>query len=113
HALKRLGSEQNQINEVVQYMDENDTLEAAPHLLEQPLTVFDCAFKPAHGTRSIHYLWHLRMMGAVQPFISGSISKTSNMPTAATVEEIEQAYYEAWKLGLKAVAVYRDGCKRS
>jgi ribonucleoside-diphosphate reductase alpha chain len=75
--------------------------------------VFDCAFKPANGTRSIHYMGHLKMMGAVQPFISGAISKTINMPTNATVEEIEMAYYEAWKLGLKAVAVYRDGCKRS
>ena len=67
--------------------------------------MFDCAFKPAHGTRSIHYLGHLRMMGGVQPFISGAISKTINMPTNATIEEIEQAYYEAWRLGLKAVAV--------
>ena len=112
-ALKRLGYDQKQINEIVLYIDENDTIEGAPHLLEQHLTVFDCAFKPAHGTRSIHYVGHLRMMGAVQPFISGAISKTINMPTGATVDEIEQAYYEAWKLGLKAVAVYRDGCKRS
>src|SRR5205823_11786081 len=81
--------------------------------LEQHLSVFDCAFKPANGTRSIHYQGHLKMMGAVQPFISGAISKTINMPPSATVEEIEQAYYEAWRLGLKAVAVYRDGCKRS
>ncbi|HEY3057168.1 MAG TPA: vitamin B12-dependent ribonucleotide reductase [Thermoanaerobaculia bacterium] len=112
-ALKRLGYEPKQINEIIQYIDENDTIEGAPHVLEQHLPVFDCAFKPAHGTRSIHYLGHLRMMGAVQPFISGAISKTINMPTNATIEEIEQAYYEAWKLGLKAVAVYRDGCKRS
>ena len=112
-ALKRLGYDQKQINEIVQYIDENDTIEGAPHLLDSHLAVFDCAFKPAHGQRSIHYLGHLRMMGAVQPFISGAISKTINMPTTATVEEIEQAYYEAWKLGLKAVAVYRDGCKRS
>ena len=112
-ALKRLGYDQKQINEIVQYIDENDTIEGAPHLLESHLAVFDCAFKPAHGTRSIHYLGHLRMMGAVQPFISGAISKTINMPTSATVEEIEQAYYEAWRIGLKAVAVYRDGCKRS
>ncbi|HJT16610.1 MAG TPA: vitamin B12-dependent ribonucleotide reductase, partial [Thermoanaerobaculia bacterium] len=112
-ALKRLGYDQKQINEIVQYIDENDTIEGAPHLLETHYAVFDCAFKPAHGQRSIHYLGHLRMMGAVQPFISGAISKTINMPTNATVEEIEQAYYEAWKLGLKAVAVYRDGCKRS
>src|SRR5437763_10651384 len=112
-ALRRLGYDPKQINEIVQYIDENDTIEGAPHLLDSHLTVFDCAFKPANGTRSIHYTGHLRMMGAVQPFISGAISKTINMPTNATVEEIEQAYYEAWKLGLKAVAVYRDGCKRS
>src|SRR5207244_320746 len=112
-ALKRLGYDQKQINEIVQYIDDNDTIEGAPHLLESHLAVFDCAFKPAHGTRSIQYLGHLRMMGAVQPFISGAISKTINMPTSATVEEIEQAYYEAWRIGLKAVAVYRDGCKRS
>ncbi len=112
-ALKRLGYDPKQVNEIIQYIDENDTIEGAPHLIDQHLDVFDCAFKPAHGTRSIHYLGHLRMMGAVQPFISGAISKTINMPTSATIEEIEQAYYEAWKLGLKAVAVYRDGCKRS
>ena len=112
-ALRRLGYDDKQIKEIVQYIDENDTLEGAPHLLEQHLPVFDCAFKPANGTRSIHYMGHLKMMGAVQPFISGAISKTINMPTNATIEEIEAAYYEAWKLGLKAVAVYRDGCKRS
>ncbi len=112
-ALKRLGYDAKQINEIVHYIDENDTIEGAPHLLESHLSVFDCAFKPAHGTRSIHYLGHLRMMGAVQPFISGAISKTINMPNNATAEEIEQAYYEAWRIGLKAVAVYRDGCKRS
>ncbi|HEX6177231.1 MAG TPA: vitamin B12-dependent ribonucleotide reductase [Thermoanaerobaculia bacterium] len=112
-ALKRLGYDQKQVGEIVQYIDENDTIEGAPHLLDAHLPVFDCAFKPANGTRSIHYRGHLKMMGAVQPFISGAISKTINMPTSATVEEIEQAYYEAWKLGLKAVAVYRDGCKRS
>ena len=112
-ALKRLGYDQKQINEIIHYIDENDTIEGAPHLLDAHLPVFDCAFKPANGTRSIHYMGHIRMMGAVQPYISGAISKTINMPTNATVEEIEQAYYEAWKLGLKAVAVYRDGCKRS
>jgi ribonucleoside-diphosphate reductase alpha chain len=112
-ALKRLGYDQKQINEIVHYIDENDTIEGAPHLLESHLPVFDCAFKAAHGTRSIHYLGHLKMMGAVQPFISGAISKTINMPTSATIEDIEAAYIEAWKLGLKAVAVYRDGCKRS
>jgi len=112
-ALKRLGYDAKQVKEIVQYIDENDTIEGAPHVLEQHLPVFDCAFKPANGTRSIHHMGHLKMMGAVQPFISGAISKTINMPANATVEEIENAYYEAWKLGLKAVAVYRDGCKRS
>jgi len=112
-ALKRLGYDPKQVNDIIHYIDENDTIEGAPHLLDAHLPVFDCAFKPANGTRSIHYMGHLRMMGAVQPFISGAISKTINMPTNATIEEIEQAYYEAWKLGLKAVAVYRDGCKRS
>ncbi|HEX7807956.1 MAG TPA: vitamin B12-dependent ribonucleotide reductase, partial [Thermoanaerobaculia bacterium] len=112
-ALKRLGYDAKQVKEIVQYIDENDTIEGAPHMLENHYSVFDSAFKPANGTRSIHYMGHLKMMGAVQPFISGAISKTINMPNSATVEEIEQAYYEAWKLGLKAVAVYRDGCKRS
>jgi len=112
-ALKRLGYDLKQTTEIVQYIDDNDTIEGAPYLLSEHLPVFDCAFKPANGTRSIHYQGHLKMMGAVQPFISGAISKTINMPANATIEEIEQAYYEAWKLGLKAVAVYRDGCKRS
>ena len=112
-ALKRLGYDAKQINEIIQYIDENDTIEGAPHILDAHLTVFDCAFKAQNGTRSIHYMGHLKMMGAVQPFISGAISKTINMPSAATIDEIELAYVEAWKLGLKAVAVYRDGCKRS
>ena len=112
-ALKRLGYDQKQINAIIQYIDANDTIEGAPALHESHLPVFDCAFKPANGTRSIQWKGHLRMMGAVQPFISGAISKTINMPNESTVEDIEQAYYEAWKLGLKAVAVYRDGCKRS
>src|SRR5213593_1036740 len=112
-ALKRLGYDAKQINEIIQYIDENDTIEGAPHILDAHLTVFDCAFKAQNGTRSIHYMGHLKMMGAVQPFISGAISKTINMPSAATIDEIELAYVEAWKMGLKAVAVYRDGCKRS
>jgi len=112
-ALKRLGYDVKQASQIVEYINENDTIEGAPYLVEQHLPVFDCAFKPANGSRSIHYMGHLKMMGAVQPFISGAISKTINMPNSATVDEIEGAYYEAWKLGLKAVAVYRDGCKRS
>src|SRR5208283_4963284 len=93
--------------------DAHETIEGAPLLKATDLPVFDCAFKPSKGERSIHWLGHLKMMGATQPFLSGAISKTVNLPTAATVEDIEQAYLEAWKLGLKAVAVYRDGCKRS
>ena len=112
-ALKRLGYDAKQIQDVVEYVDEMETIEGAPHLEPEHLAVFDCAFKPARGTRSIHPLGHLRMMGAVQPFISGAISKTVNMPTEVTIEEIEAAYIEAWRLGLKAVAIYRDGCKRT
>jgi ribonucleoside-diphosphate reductase alpha chain len=112
-ALKRLGYDAKQIQDIVEYVDEMETIEGAPHLAPEHLAVFDCAFKPTRGTRSIHPLGHLRMMGAVQPFISGAISKTVNMPTDVTVEEIEEAYIEAWRLGLKAVAIYRDGCKRT
>ena len=111
-ALKRLGYESRDIQEIVEYIDEHDTIEGAPHLKDEHVSVFDCAFKPARGQRSIHYLGHLRMMGAVQPFISGAISKTINMPAEASVEDIMEAYITAWKLGVKAVAVYRDGCKR-
>ncbi|GIW43802.1 MAG: ribonucleoside-diphosphate reductase subunit alpha [Candidatus Binatia bacterium] len=112
-ALKRLGYESHEIQRIVEYIDENDTIEGAPGLKEEHLPVFDCAFKPARGSRSIHYMGHLRMMGAVQPFISGAISKTINMPNSATVEDIMDAYMAAWRLGLKAVAIYRDGCKRT
>ncbi len=111
-ALKRLGYDSREIQEIVEYIDEQETIEGAPGLRPEHLAVFDCAFKPAQGTRSIHPLGHIRMMAAVQPFISGAISKTINMPETATVEEIEQAYVEAWRLGLKAVAIYRDGCKK-
>jgi len=112
-ALKRLGYESRQTQDIVEYIDEHDTIEGAPHLKDEHLPVFDCAFKPAHGQRSIHYLGHLRMMGAVQPFISGAISKTINMPNEATVDDIMEAYLTAWRLGVKAVAIYRDGCKRT
>jgi len=112
-ALRRVGYEAREIQEIVEYIDEQETIEGAPALKPEHLPVFDCAFKPARGARSIHPLGHLRMMGAVQPFISGAISKTINVPESATVEDIEEAYIEAWKLGLKAVAVYRDGCKRT
>ena len=112
-ALARLGYSDAQIAEIVEYIDEHETIEGAPHLKEQHLSVFDCAFKPAKGLRSIHYLGHIRMIGAVQPFISGAISKTINVPKDATVEDIERAYTEAWRLGAKAVSIYRDGSKRT
>ena len=111
-ALKRLGYDSKEIQAIVEYIDEHETIEGAPILKNEHLSVFDCAFKPTRGSRSIHYLGHIRMMGAVQPFISGAISKTINMPNEAAVEDIVQAYLESWKLGLKAVAIYRDGCKR-
>ncbi|MFN8643871.1 MAG: vitamin B12-dependent ribonucleotide reductase [Candidatus Binatia bacterium] len=112
-ALRRLGYETREVQAIVEHIDEQDTIEGAPGLKDEHLPVFDCAFKPARGQRSIHYLGHLRMMGAVQPFISGAISKTINMPHEATVDEIMEAYVAAWRLGVKAVAIYRDGCKRT
>ena len=98
-----MGYDVKQIQEIVEYIDEHETIEGAPHIKDEDLAVFDCAFKPANGSRSIHYMGHVKMMGAVQPFISGAISKTINMPTDATVDEIMHAYMESWKLGLKAV----------
>jgi len=110
-ALEKLGYDSEQIEQIVAYINANDTIEGAPYLLEKHLPIFDCAFKPANGKRSIHYMGHIRMMAAVQPFLSGAISKTVNMPNEVTPEEIKNAYIEAWRLGLKAIAVYRDGCK--
>jgi ribonucleoside-diphosphate reductase alpha chain len=112
-ALRRLGYDQAAADAIVDYIEENGTIEGAPGLDEEHLPVFDCAFTPANGERSISYLGHLKMVAAVQPFISGAISKTINMPEETTVEEIQEAYLEGWRLGLKAVAIYRDGCKRS
>jgi ribonucleoside-diphosphate reductase alpha chain len=112
-ALAKLGYNQTQIKEIVEYIDENETIEGAPHIKDSHLPVFDCAFKPARGVRSIHYMGHIKMMGAVQPFLSGAISKTVNVPKEATVEEIEQAYVDAWRIGAKAVSIYRDGSKRT
>ena len=112
-ALRKLGYDEHQVKEIVIFIDENDTIEGAPHLAEEHLKVFDCAFKPVNGLRSIAPMGHVRMMAGVQPFISGSMSKTVNLPTDATVEDIEQTYFESWKLGLKCIAIYRDGCKRS
>jgi ribonucleoside-diphosphate reductase alpha chain len=112
-ALAKLGYSAHEIKEIVAYIDENETIEGAPHLKDKDLAVFDCAFKPARGVRSIHYMGHIKMMGAVQPFISGAISKTVNVPKSATVEEIERAYIDAWRIGAKAVSIYRDGSKRT
>ena len=112
-ALKRLGYDVKQSQEIVEYIEENGTIEGAPHVKDEDLAVFDCAFKAEKGSRTIHYMGHVKMMGAVQPFISGAISKTINMPTDASVEEIMHAYTESWKLGLKAIAIYRDGSKRT
>ncbi len=112
-ALRKLGYDEVKVKEIVEYIDDNDTIEGAPHLQDEHLKVFDCAFKPVKGTRSIAPMGHVRMMAAVQPFISGSMSKTVNLPTDATVEDIQQTYMESWKLGLKCIAIYRDGCKRS
>jgi ribonucleoside-diphosphate reductase alpha chain len=112
-ALQRLGYDDPSVKAIVDYINDRGTIEGAPGLQAGHLPVFDCAFKAINGARSIHYMGHLKMMGAVQPFISGAISKTVNLPNAVTIEEIEQAYIEGWRLGLKAVAIYRDGSKRT
>lgn len=112
-ALRRLGYADDQITAIVDFIDKNDTIEGAPHLREEHLPVFDCAFKPLRGKRSIQYRGHIKMMAACQPFVSGAISKTVNLPEHATAEDIYQTYMEAWKLGLKAIAIYRDNSKRS
>jgi len=111
-ALIKLGYTPAQADQIVSHIDATGTIEGAPHLKPEHLAVFDCSFRPANGTRSIHYMGHLKMMGAVQPFISGAISKTINMPEEATIDEVMNAYIESWKLGLKAVAIYRDNSKR-
>ena len=120
-ALQRLGYSAREIEGVVAYIEKNDTIEDVQEdgqtirsgLKPEHLPVFDCAFKPHRGRRSIHYLAHLKMMAAAQPFISGAISKTVNMPNESTVEDIRNTYLQAWKMGLKCVAIYRDGSKRS
>ena len=111
-ALEKLGYSADDIKSICDYIDKTETIEGAEKLNPDHLQVFDCAFKPRNGKRYIHYLAHLKMMAAVQPFISGAISKTINMPKESTAEEITNAYMEGWKLGLKAVAIYRDGSKR-
>ncbi|MEX2158987.1 MAG: vitamin B12-dependent ribonucleotide reductase [Dehalococcoidia bacterium] len=111
-ALRRLGYEEKILDNIVHYIDEHATIEGAPGLQEAHLPVFDCAFKAEQGLRSIHYAGHIKMMGAAQPFISGAISKTVNLPQEATVGDIVDAYTEAWRHGLKSIAIYRDGSKK-
>ncbi len=106
-ALKTLGYSKDQIDDIINYIDVEKTITGAPHLKEEHKAVFSCSM----GDNPIHYMGHVKMMGAVQPFISGAISKTVNMPEEVTVEDVEQLHIEAWKLGLKAVAIYRDNCK--
>jgi ribonucleoside-diphosphate reductase alpha chain len=113
HALRRLDYSDKQVKAITDFIAEHDTIEGAPQLKAEHLPVFDCAFKANKGERSIHYMGHLKMVAATQPFISGSISKTINLPEAASVEDIEQAYIDGWKMGLKCISVYRDNCKRS
>ena len=112
-ALESLDYDELTIEKIVKWIDENDMIEGCEELKEEHLDVFDCAFKPAHGMRSIGWEAHIKMMAAAQPFLSGAISKTVNMPQDSTVEDIENAYIEGWKLGLKALAIYRDGSKQS
>ena len=112
-ALGKLGYDDPEIRGILDFVDAHDTIEGAPGLKDEHLSVFDCAFAPPQGGRSIHFLGHLRMMSAVQPFLSGAISKTCNVPNEATVADIKGAYLEGWRLGLKALAIYRDGSKGS
>ncbi len=110
-ALFKLGYNNAQVDAIVSYIDATGTIEGAPGLKPEHLAVFDCSFKPSKGTRSIHYMGHVRMMAATQPFLSGAISKTVNLPHDCTLDDIAEAYLESWRLGLKAVAIYRDGSK--
>ncbi|MEP6716013.1 MAG: vitamin B12-dependent ribonucleotide reductase [Terriglobia bacterium] len=112
-ALIKLGYSAEQVETIVSHIDSTGTIEGAPGLKPEHLPVFDCSFRPSNGVRSIHYMGHLKMMGAVQPFVSGAISKTINMPEECTVEDVMEAYTESWRLGLKAVAIYRDNSKKS
>ncbi|MEX0701940.1 MAG: vitamin B12-dependent ribonucleotide reductase, partial [Planctomycetales bacterium] len=112
-ALEALGYEEGSVERIVKWIDEHDTIEGAADLKPEHLAVFDCAFKAAKGARTIPWRAHIRMMAAAQPFLSGAISKTVNMPQESTVEDVEEAYLEGWRLGLKALAIYRDGSKQS
>ncbi|MGA9608719.1 MAG: hypothetical protein WBR21_17100, partial [Rouxiella badensis] len=110
-ALIKLGYSEADMNAIVSYIDATGTIEGAPGIKPEHLAVFDCSFKPAKGTRSIHYMGHIKMMAATQPFLSGAISKTVNLPQDCSVEDIAEAYMEAWRQGVKAVAIYRDNSK--
>ncbi|CAN5562653.1 vitamin B12-dependent ribonucleotide reductase [soil metagenome] len=112
-ALERVGYAEAERAEILAYVEETDTIEGAPHLRSEHLPVFDCAFKAFRGERFVHHSGHIMMMAACQPFISGAISKTVNLPENATVEDIAEAYLQGWQLGLKAVAIYRENSKRS
>jgi ribonucleoside-diphosphate reductase alpha chain len=111
--LENLGYSATEVTDIAKYINDRDTIEGAPHVKAEHLPVFDCAFTPANGTRSIRWQAHVQMMAAAQPFLSGAISKTVNMPHDTTIKDIEDAYYWGWELGLKAVAIYRDGSKQS
>src|ERR671938_401341 len=106
-ALEKLGYAPNEVEEIVAYVDERNTIIGAPYVKTEHYPVFDCAI----GERAIHYMGHVKMMGAVQPFISGAISKTVNLPETATVDEVAKLFADAWQLGVKAIAIYRDNCK--
>ena len=110
-ALFKLGYDNAEVNAIVSYIDATGTIEGAPGIKPEHLAVFDCSFKPAKGTRSIHYMGHIKMMAAAQPFLSGAISKTVNLPHEASVDDVAEAYAESWRQGIKAVAIYRDGSK--
>jgi ribonucleoside-diphosphate reductase alpha chain len=110
-ALRRLGYTPAEIETIIQHIDATGTIEDAPGLREEHLPVFDCAFKAENGKRSIHHMGHIKMMGATQPFISGAISKTVNLPNEASIDDVADTYVEAWRHGLKAIAIYRDGSK--
>src|SRR6202789_483994 len=110
-ALFKLGYNNDQVNAIVSYIDATGTIEGAPGIKPEHLAVVDCSFKPAKGTRSIHDMGHIKMMAATQPCLAGAISKTVNLPTEATIDDVAEAYAESWRQGIKAVAIYRDGSK--
>src|SRR2546430_7165572 len=106
-ALDKLGYAPDEVKEIEAFIDERNTIVGAPYVRTEHYPIFDCAI----GDRAIHYTGHVKMMGAVQPFISGAISKTVNLPETVTVDEVSQLLLDAWKLGVKAIAIYRDNCK--